>query len=131
MKKLLILLLLPTLMFSQKKDETVVRLDSLQAKIIALELVDCEFTRKELSLISTILEKTEDKIALKDAIIKIMEEERLMVDKILESKDELLANAKEQIRLLEKINKREKTKKWVNKAVYLGVGIAGTYFLLK
>ena len=118
-------------MFSQKKDETVVRLDSLQAKVIALELVDCEFTRKELSLISTILEKTEDKIALKDAIIKIMEDERVMVDKILASKDELLANAREQIRLLEKINKREKTKKWVNKVVYLGAGIAGTYLLLK
>jgi hypothetical protein len=131
MKKIFILLLLPTLMFSQKKDETVVRLDSLQAKIIALELVDCEFIRKELSLISTILEKTEDKIALKDAIIKIMEDERIMVDKILESKDELLANVREQIRLLEKINKREKTKKWVNKAVYLGAGIAATYLLLK
>lgn len=131
MKKLLLLLLLPTVMFSQKKDETIVRLDSLQAKIIALELVECEFTRKELSLIGTILEKTEDKIVLKDAIIKIMEDERKMMDKIVESKDELLLNAKEQIRLLEKINKREKTKKWVNKAVYLGAGILGTYFILK
>ena len=129
MKKLLIFLLLPFTLFAQEKD--VVKLDSLQAKTIALELVECDYVRQELSLAGTILEKTEDKNELKDKIIDILEDERRMVDNIIETKDELLDNAKEQIKLLEKINRREKTKKWVNKVVYLGAGVLGTYLILK
>jgi len=132
MKKLLIFLLLPFTLFAQNEQrEIVVRLDSLQAKTIALELVECDYVRQELSLVSTILEKTEDKDELKDKIIDILEDERRMVDNIIKTKDELLDNAKEQIKILEKINRREKTKKWVNKAVYFGAGVLGTYFILK
>lgn len=131
MKKLLIFLFPFTLFAQNEQREIVVRLDSLQAKTIALELVECDYVRQELSLVSTILEKTEDKDELKDKIIDILEDERRMVDGIIEVKDELLDNAKEQIQLLEKINRREKTKKWVNKVVYLGAGVLGTYLILK
>lgn len=109
----------------------VVALDSVGAKVIALELDDCEYTKKELQLEKKISEKTEIQSKTKDALVDIMQEERKVVNTIAENNSTLLLNCEEQKKELNKLLKKEQVKNIANKIIYFTAGVAVGYFIIR
>lgn len=117
------------------ESNTVVALDSIQSKVIAIELIDCEATKKELDLTTKILKKTEDNSGTQATLIGVLGSEREVVNKMAETNQALLSNCEEQKKELNTIIKKDSIKNSVNKVVYfiLGgvLGTGTTYMLLK
>ena len=113
------------------KKESVVVLDSIQSKVIAIELSNCEYTRKELSLVSKILQKTEDNSSIKNKFIDVMIYERNVTSKIIDTNEKLVLNCEEQNKQLQSVIKKQKIKNVFNKITYFLIGVGGTYLILK
>lgn len=123
-------LIVGNLLYIPKKEQIVV-LDSIQSKVIAIELSNCEYTKKELSLVSKILQKTEDNSSIKNKFIDVMIDERNITNKIIDSNEKLVLNCEEQNKQLQSVIKKQKIKNVFNKITYFLVGVGGTYLILK
>ncbi len=123
-------LIVGNLLYIPKKEQVVV-LDSIQSKVIAIELSNCEYTKKELSLVSKILQKTEDNSSIKNKFIDVMIDERNITNKIIDSNEKLVLNCEEQNKQLQSVIKKQKIKNVFNKIAYFLVGVGGTYLILK
>ena len=123
-------LIVGNLLYIPKK-ESVVVLDSIQSKVIAIELSNCEYTKKELSLVSKILQKTEDNSSIKNKFIDVMIDERNVTNKIIDSSEKLVLNCEEQNKQLQSVIKKQKVKNVFNKITYFLIGVGGTYLILK
>ena len=132
MKKIILLLLLPLLAIAQPaKLEKVVILDSIQSKAVLLDLEACEFCKKDIIAVTSILEKTEIKAEFRNKIIDIMQSEAHARLEIIQNYKDLNAKSELQIKELEKIIKKERLKKGFWKFGGLAVGLAAGYLLAK
>lgn len=111
--------------------QIVVGLDSLQSRVIAIELSDCEFTKKELSLMEKILQKTEDSGKIKDKLVQNVDEQVKTVNKIAETNQELFTNCQKDKDILQKNLKSKDIRNGVNKFIYFIIGVGTSYLLLK
>lgn len=111
--------------------QIVVGLDSLQSRVIAIELSDCEFTKKELNLMEKILQKTEDSGKIKDKLVQNVDEQVKTVNKIAETNQELFANCQKQNTELQKNISKQSIRNGVNKFIYFILGVGTSYLLLK
>lgn len=123
-------LIVGNLLYIPKKEQVVV-LDSIQSKVIAIELSNCEYTKKELSLVSKILQKTEDNSSIKNKFIDVMIDERNITNKIIDSNEKLVLNCEEQNKQLQSVIKKQKIKNIFNKITYFLVGVGSAYLILK
>jgi len=100
----------------------IVALDSVSSRVIYSELVDCEFTKKELELIENVLKKTEANSETKDKLVGVMDDERKTVNRMAEANQQLLVNCDEEKKSLKKINDKQNIRNTVNKFVYFIAG---------
>lgn len=113
------------------KMENVVVLDSLQSKAVLLDLEACDFCKKDIIAVTSILEKTEIKAEFRTKIIDIMQSEAHARLEIIANLKSLNAKSELQIKELEKIIKKERMKKGFWKYGGIAVGLVGGYLLAK
>jgi len=111
--------------------QIVVGLDSLQSRIIAIELTDCEFTKKELNLMEKILQKTEDSGKIKDKLVENVSSQVETVNKLAEDNQALFNNCQKDKDILQKNLKSKDIRNGVNKSIYFILGVGTSYLLLK
>lgn len=105
----------------------VVALDSIGSRVILSELIDCEFTKKELTLVETVLKKTESDSQTKDKLVQSLEGEKQATKKLNETNEKALQNCEEQVVEYKKSVKKLEIKNVVNKIVYFLFGAGTTY----
>ena len=114
-----------------KRRQIVVGLDSIQSRVIAIELTDCEYTKKELNLVEKILQKTEDSGKIKDKLVENVDSQVKTVNKMAETNQELFTNCQKDKDTLQKNLKSKDTRNAINKIIYFVLGVGTSYLLLK
>lgn len=111
--------------------QIVVGLDSIQSKVIAIELNDCEYSKKELKLVEKILQKTEDSGKIRDKLVENVDSQVKTVNKLAEDNQTLFNNCQKQNTELQKTISKQNTRNGVNKFIYFILGVGTSYLLLK
>jgi LysM repeat protein len=113
--------------------QIVVGLDSIQSKIIAIELNDCEYTKKELDLAYKVLKEADGKSSVQTQHMKKSDEQVDVVNKLALGLQAQLDNCEKQKIDQEKTIKKKDVRNTVNKVFYAIIGVAvggGTTYLI-
>lgn len=111
--------------------QIVVGLDSIQSKIIAIELNDCEYSRKELQLVEKVLQKTEVSGKIRDKLVENIDSQVSVVNKMAETNQELFNNSQKQNTELQNTVSKQNIRNGVNKFIYFILGVGTSYLILK
>jgi len=107
----------------------VVRIDTITAKRIAIDLVSGDICKEELQLVKSNLMLTQYKVNLKDSIINKMEEKEYDLNDIISRKDEMFKEQEEISKTYKKELKSQKAISWFYK-IFSILGLSSTSYLL-
>jgi len=106
-----------------------VRISRFQALATIHELLACDLTKREVKILDLTLKQQVIMLEVKKDEITDLYREIQKRDHLLELKSLQIDQSKELNDLFRKELQKEKFKKSLNKYIYLGIGLAGGYFI--
>ena len=112
MKRLITLIILITVSFksSSQIDTTKILLEEQIARLVIKDLIDGDGAREELAITQEKVSLLNQKIDLKDSVIKYKALQISIWDAVMMKKDSQLVSAKEMMKIMEKDLQRQETK---------------------
>ena len=112
MKRLITLIILITVSFksSSQIDTTKILLEEQIARLVIKDLIDGDGAREELAITQEKVSLLNQKIDLKDSVIKYKALQISIWDAVMMKKDSQLVSAKEMVKIMEKDLRKQETK---------------------